>query len=185
MIFYKLFSSFPLEKNPTEPTTAHGSRCSSCVPRTSLASRTEALRWIADPNRRRSGSETKKHRWFTANQAVKHRMGLKRHGFTMANLERFFSFSWVRLGYKLSRVIHICWKQLPWTSSKCLGSEVWFAKRSSSLFQINRITCWIFSRITCASTVRLPWNIGAFQTILLGEACWWFRNPATVTNWGW
>ena len=108
MIFYKLFSSFPLKKTPTEPTTAHGSRCSSWVPRTSLASRTDALRWIADPNRRRCGSETKKQRWLTANQAVKHRMGLKRHGFTMANLERFFSFSWVRLGYKLSRVIHIC-----------------------------------------------------------------------------
>lgn len=183
MIFYKLFSSFPLKKTQQNQPRPMVSRCSSCVPRTSLASRTDALRWIADPNRR-CGSETKKQRWLTANQAVKHRMGLKRHGFTMANLERFFSFSWVRLGYKIYRVIHICWKQLSGTSSTCLGSKVGFVKRSS-LFQINWITCWIGSRITCASTVRLPWNIGAFQTILLGEACWWFRNPATVTNWGW
>ena len=176
MTFYKLFSSFPLKNKQQNQPRSMVSRCSSCVPRTSLASRTAALRWIADPNRRRSGSETKKQRWLTANQAVKHRMGLKRHGFTMANLERFFSFSWVRLGYKLSGVIHICWKHLPWTSSKCLGWEVWFVKRSSSLFQINRITCWIGSQITCASTVAF-------------HPSWWgllmVQKSGVKTSWGW
>ena len=177
LLFYKcqhnndtlhaIFKFSTKKKNPTEPTTAHGFKVLIMGPSDifGFQDRRSPLDCRPQPTTVRLRNEE------TA--VVDRQPGGEAQDGTQTpwlhhgeSWEVFQFFVGAFRIYTLSRVIHICWKHLSGTSSKCLGSEVWFVKRSS-LFQINWITCWIGSRITCASTVRLSWNIGAFHPSFL------------------